>query len=198
MSNSAADTAGVGVPMRRSPYRQAGFTLVEVAVATALALMTLMFATSSLLSSQHSREASEDELDAAATLERAAATLRSLGVTAAFQAYAPNGIGDPYPAPGSGGGAPLLTLGLSDDLDPSLPAQVVVRFFTNETVFDPAFGLPRDLDRDGLATNTNTAQLGGNGQLLATILPFTLTLNYRGTDGGNRSLVWQGFLTTGT
>ena len=173
----------------------AGLTLVEILIAAAVIAVALLVASSSSVRAELSRKEARERSQATAALGAADATLQSLGLTAAFQGYAPSPGGQPFPAAGSGPGAPFLATGLADAADPSQQAQVTVRFFTDETEVVPEFGMPRDLDADGAATNDDTSVLGAGGELLATILPYTLTLTWRGGDGGTQTTTWHGVLT---
>ncbi len=172
-----------------------GLSMVELMLALTLLAIGMLTVTSSITRARSARIEADAESTAIHALEQAGAALRSLGVTAAWQRYAPNNLGEPFPAAGCGPGAPIVAAGLADGDDPSLPASVTVRFFTDETANVNAFGMPRDLDGDGAISNVNTAALGGDGQLLASVLPYQLSLRFRRATGGVHEITWHGMLT---
>lgn len=178
-----------------SAHRRRGLSMVELMVALSLLVVGMLTVTSSVTRARAARQEADQESAAIQALEQAGAALRSLGVTAAWQTYMPNSQGEPFPAAGSGPGAAIAAAGLANGDDPSLPAQVTIRFFTNETASVDTFGLPRDLDGDALATNVNTGTIGGDGQLVATILPYELALRFRRATGGVHEITWHGVLT---
>jgi type II secretory pathway pseudopilin PulG len=179
---------------RRRAARR-GFTLIEALFAASMVLIGLLVIATSLTRSKLTRIEAEQDMSATATLSQAAGTLRARGITGSWQSFFPNGAGAPFPAAGSGPGPHFTAAGLADAADPKKSAEVSIQFFTDETADLPEFGLPRDLDGDGAATNVNTSQLGASGQVMATILPYALSLTFRGPGGGSRTVVWQGVLT---
>jgi type II secretory pathway pseudopilin PulG len=180
---------------RRRGSATRGFTLIETLFATTMVLTGLLIIATSLTRSKLTRVEAEQDMSATATLSEAAGALRARGITSSWQSYFPSIGGAPFPAAGSGPGPHFLAPGLNDAVDPKKPAEVAIRFFTDETADLPEFGLPRDLDGDGAASNANTAQLGSGGQLMATILPYALSITFRGPGGGTRTVTWQGVLT---
>jgi type II secretory pathway pseudopilin PulG len=179
----------------RTRRRCGGFTFVETLIAASMIIAGLFAISTALVRSKFARVEARDDLAAVATLEDATGQLRGLGITAAYLAYAPNGQGQPYPAPGSGPGLPFVAGTLSDPVDPTLRSSVVVQFFTDETANLPEVGLPRDLDGDGLIATTNVAVVAGNGELLARVLPYQLSIAFRTAAGGSSSVTCRGVLT---
>ena len=190
VSSTAETTRGA-----RASRSAGGFSLIETLAAATIILTGLLTLTTSIVRSKSSRVEAEQQMEATSTLQQAAATLQALGVTSGYQAYAPNVSGAPYPATGSGPGAAFLASRLAAAASPSKRASVVVQFFTNETVKRSDLGLPRDLDGDGVATDVNTAKLGADGQLVATVLPYLLSITYRGPGGGATTATCQGVVT---
>src|SRR5262249_36902211 len=154
---------------RRATER--GYSLVEGLFAASMAFTGLFVISRSLNHSDSARVAVQQEMTATATLSKAAGALRAHGITASFRSYSPNGSGLPFPAAGSGPGPHIVAPGLCDPADPAHPAEVTVRFFTDETADLPELGLPRDLDGDGAVSNVDTARVGDDGRLMATTLP---------------------------
>lgn len=172
-----------------------GTTLIEGLFAASMAVTGLLVLSSSLGRTDVGRLAVQQEMTATATLSKAAGTLRAHGITASFKSYSPNRAGLPFPSDGSGPGPHIVAPGLVDVTDPTRPAEVSIRFFTDETADRPELGLPRDLDGDGLASNADISRAGQNGRLMATTLPYALTLRFRGARGEPRSVVWNGVLS---
>jgi Tfp pilus assembly protein PilV len=188
--------AALGDVRRQRRHRlRSGFTFVETLIAASTILAGLLVIASGAVRAKCARVAAEQQIAAATTLERAAAQLRAGSIGNALTLYAPSPNGLPYPAHGSGPGAAFVAAGLADAADPAQPAQVSVRFFTDETEANDAVGLPRDLDGDGMVSDTDTARLGGDGQPVARIVPFELTLTYRGPGGGSVTAMRRGVLT---
>jgi type II secretory pathway pseudopilin PulG len=157
--------------------------LIETVAAASLLVFALLAAAASITRAKLARVTADQETAALSALEQASDTLRARGVTLSWQQF------------GGGGTMVCAAPGLADGDDPKLPARVIVDFLTDETATVPEFGLPGDLDGDGVAATANTAQLGADGQLLATVLPYVLTLRMRGPDGGARTLLWNGILS---
>src|SRR5262249_3081176 len=172
-----------------------GFTLIETLVAATIVLTGLFTMASSIVRSKMTRLEAEQQITANAALRRTAATLHALGRTSAYQTYAPSHCGAPFPAKGSGPGAQFLANGLADASNPASAASVEIQFFTNETANVPQLGLPRDLDGDGVVDNADTSALGADGLLVATTLPYLLSITYRGPGGGATTSTCRGVLT---
>ncbi len=163
---------------------QEGLTLIEVVLSAAVVLVAALIASSAAVRAELARKEARDRSNAFAAIEQAESTLQSLGPTAAYQGYGPTGMRPP-----------LVAAGLSDSANPAQAAQVAVTFFTDETAVASEFGMPRDLDGDGLVTNVDTGTTGASGQLTATILPYSLTLSFRGANGGIQTTQTFGVLT---
>jgi type II secretory pathway pseudopilin PulG len=175
--------------------RRAGFTLIEALITASMVLSGVLVITSTALRSRIGRVAAEQQASALAALEETAARLRALDCNGAWVTYAPAPTGAPFPAAGSGPGLPIAAPGLCDAADPTKPALVVIRFFTDETAFVPSLGLPRDLDGDGATLTTDTTQLGADGQIVARLLPYSLSITFRGPQGGTVTKSLQGAVT---
>lgn len=173
-----------------------GQSLIEGIFAASMAFTGLFVISTSLNRSDLPRMSVQQEMAATATLSNAAGALRAHGITASFQSYRPNAAGLPFPAAGSGPGPHFVAPGLRDAGDPDHPAEVSIRFFTDETADLPELGLPRDLDGDGTATNVDTGRVDGRGRLMATTLPYALTLHFRGAGGEARTITWNGVLSS--
>lgn len=182
---SATNCASNASPKRtRSSFSVRAFTLAEVAVSMgvlAVALTVLLQATVSLA---HSRQISTERHRAATTLSRAVETLQSLGPHDAIVQYGSAGVGLPFAADG-------LSAAVPDATHPN----VEIEFFVDETEDEPSLGLPRDLDGDGEISNSDVAQLGADGNVVATILPVRLSLRWRSKDGAMRTQVWTAVIT---
>jgi len=170
------------VRTRRSRGRR-GFTLIEVVAASSLLVFGLLASAASITRVKMARASADQEAAALSALEQASDMLRARGVTLSWQQF------------GGGGATVCAAPGLADGANAAQPARVTVDFFTDETATVAAFGLPNDLDGDGVAATGNTAQLGADGQLLATVLPYVLTLSMRTPNGGSRTLTWNGILS---
>lgn len=175
---------------RRSSRSTGGFSLIEVLITAGVLGTALMVFGSSMLRANISRQQALEDEDAATALKQSFDMLTTLGPTNAFQGYAPNAVGEPFPAPGSGAGAPFFSLGLQDPLNPGVQAQATVQFFTDETQVLPQFGMPRDLDGDGLATNVDVSILGADGEILADLLPVQVTITWRSAQGALLTRTW--------
>jgi len=179
----------------RTRRRRDGFTFVETLIAASVVLGGLLVISSGMVRAKMARLDAEQQVVAAATLDQAAANLRANSLASALTNYAPNGAGQPFPAKGSGPGPAIFAPGLSDAADPTKQAQVTVRLFTDETAVEPEVGLPRDLDGSGTVDDTDTTRLGADGQPLARVLPFSLTITFRGPGGGSSTATRRGVLT---
>jgi prepilin-type N-terminal cleavage/methylation domain-containing protein len=175
------------LPAKRTPAMR-GFTLVEVTVALALLATALTLLVSSMLSLTHARQVSQERHQVTTAMSRAVETLQALGPTGALVAYAPAPGGEPFPAAGSGSGAPFFVPTVQGD--DGQPLSIEIEFELDETTNDPAIGLPRDLDADGSISNGNVGELGPDGEILASILPLRLRADWRSFDGRIRSLSW--------
>lgn len=160
-----------------------------------MAVTGLLVISKSIHKNDATRVAVQQEMAATATLANAAGALRAHGLTASFQSYRPNGSGLPFPAAGSGPGPHFVAPGLRDASDPDQAAEVSIRFFTDETADLPELGLPRDLDGDGVASNVDTGRVDDHGRIMATTLPYALTLSFRGAGGEARTVTWNGVLS---
>jgi len=167
----------------RRAGRRRGFTLIDVVAASSLLVFALLASAASITRAKLARATADQETAALSALEQASDTLRARGVTRSWQQF------------GGGGKTVCAAPGLSDGDDPTKQARVVVDFLTDETASEPAFGLPGDLDGDGFVGTADTAQLGADGELRATVLPYVLSLRMRGPDGGARTLLWNGILS---
>lgn len=194
MIRSARLREGIAREARRCASIR-GHTLVEGLFAATMAVAGVFVISSSLERTDVARVAVQQEMTATATLSKAAGALRAHGITASFRSYSPSPAGNPFPAAGSGPGPHIVAPGLVDAADPNRPAEVSIRFFTDETADLPELGLPRDLDGDGFVSNADISRSGGNGRLMATTLPYALTLRFRGAGGEARSVTWNGILS---
>lgn len=179
----------------RRPGDTSGHFLLEGLFAASMAVTGLFVISKSIDRNDVARVSVQQEMAATATLANAAGALRAHGITASFQSYRPNGAGLPFPAAGSGPGPHFIAPGLRDASDPDHPAEVSIRFFTDETAELPELGFPRDLDGDGAATNVDAGRVDDRGRLMATTLPYALTLRFRGAGGEARTVTWNGILS---
>jgi len=154
-----------GGSARRDKARQAGFTLVEVAIAVIVLLVGLMALSASAVRVQGLARAARERMAAQNALRAKAEEIRSISRA---------GLADPL-----GWGLHVtnalgaLTSFPVEGLTP-LEGQTTVgsvRLITNETLDDASLGvdlgMPRDLDGDGLATNNAVA---GSARLLPVLL----------------------------
>jgi type II secretory pathway pseudopilin PulG len=192
---AAIEDSGTPSPSSRRARGCSGFSLIETIIAAAMILSALLVVASSIVRSKVARVESEQQMAANAALDEAVATLETLGITSAYQNFAPNSSGAAFPAKGSGPGPAIVADGLKDAATPDNPAQVAIQFFTDETSKLPEYGLPRDLDGDGAVDNKNVATLGPDGELEARILPYLLKVTFRGPGGGAITATRRGVLT---
>jgi hypothetical protein len=113
-------------------------------------------------------------------MARAIETLEALGPTEAWNRYG---------AAGAAGEA-FVVEGVQSPVQGAGDAQLAIAFVTNETADDAELGLPRDLDGDGAIGTTDVTPLGGDGKILATILPVRVTASWKGGNGAVRTLTW--------
>jgi type II secretory pathway pseudopilin PulG len=175
--------------------QESGFTLVESLISATLMVSGVLLITAALVRSKVSRVETQQQAAAISALEEMSARLRTMSCTSAYSTYAPTPQGAPFPAAGSGPGSAIAGDGLCDPAAPAQPALVRVRFHTDETEAAPTVGLPRDLDGDGAVSDVNTAAAGAGGEILARILPYTLSITYRGPQGGSVTRTLDGMIT---
>jgi hypothetical protein len=146
----------------------------------AVVAIGLMVLNGSVIQLHQARQQAQEEAEVLDVLETAADTLRSLEPTVAFQDASSGAITFEAPSLHGAGGA---------------ATQVVIELFTDETANVPELGLPRDLDGDGKISNSTGENLNADGKMQARLVPVRLTLPYRSSDGGNRSVQWYSLLT---
>jgi type II secretory pathway pseudopilin PulG len=178
----------------RCPYNSrtttGGFTLIEAVVVLSILVMGLLAMTSTSVTVNALREADRERRLASSALDSIIEDIKRTAATQVgsdpswsenfIKAYSPGGNPGPeYPVHGlepQDGEASIVTITVTRD----------------ETLTDAEIGanlgMPRDLDNDGLVSNTDV-----NGT--ATILPVIVRLRWAGASG-NRELV-QSFFVLG-
>ena len=169
------------LPVRRRLLRH-GFSIVEVVVATAvlaigmLALTSTTWRVHALTASNEDRRLAQNDLRAITeqimSLSEAALEDPDTWAGTATAAFAPGGTpGNTFDIPGL-------------ERVPGKPAVGTIRLVTDETVTDAQLGLtlgmPRDLDGDGVASNTNVGAT-------ARLLPVILDLSWASGTGSRRA-----------
>lgn len=163
-----------------------GFTFIEVMVATAFAL-TSMLAFSSMMLSAHALRRGNEETQIAGNALRA--IMEQVQSTSASSVAAPNGWGQATVQAFQPGGIPGDVFPVRGLVPmPGFLTVATVQVITDETLTDQqlgvSVGMPRDLDGDGLATNVDVTAT-------ATLLPVVVTLQWSGPKGAR--VVSQGF-----
>ena len=169
------------LPVRQRQLRR-GFSLVEVVVATAvlaigmLALTSTMWRVHALTASNEDRRLAQNDLRAISeqiiSLSEAALEDPDTWSGTVAAAFAPGG------APGNTFDIPGL------ERVPGAPSVGTIRVITDETRTDAqlgvTLGMPRDLDGDGAASNTNVGAT-------ARLLPVVLDLQWAAGSGSRRA-----------
>lgn len=152
-----------------SPRRgnETGMTILELMVAMGIFAMVLLLIMASVIVTEEVRRFAGEKDTAREAMENELARLQSLG----FQ-----GVIDEVAASGVGMNLPFTVLGLDRGMVPSGQVSVVL----DETVADAdlgiEFGMPRDLDGDGLVDNIDTSAT-------ATLIPMVASVTWTGVAG---------------
>lgn len=154
-----------------------GFTLIEITMAMIILVIALMSLSGSTMRSHTLRRQNRERAMAHNAVRSVSERVYSLSTRQAelspetwastiTAALSPGGsIGTSFLVPGLGKGG---------------STQGTIRIFTDETLTDATLeekvGMPRDLDGDGVATNTDVSNT-------ARILPVVVTINWEGITG---------------
>ena len=152
----------------RSTRREAGFTVLEAAVAMGMLAVALLSLWGTLVYCSRSNVAAEQKKRAMNAAQAKIEELKSRPFSTLIAEYGPGGgIGDSF-----------LVRSLDDEIE---QAEGRIIFYTDETdtVTDPTIGLPMDLNGDGDSTDTDVA---GNFQLL----PVKVSIHWDGVLGRQR------------
>lgn len=187
--NSEPET-GEGMRIRiKRPKGTSGFSTVEVAVLALLLLIAVGGLSGSLLSSVQLSRSSEDGATAGAAMRRMAAELSGADFATVWATYNADPNDDPAGA-GTAPGAFFAVAGLTprvDDADgfvgeilfPDQETGVGTTRILREDLDAPLWGLPRDLNADGLID-------GNDRSADAMMIPVTLRLQWRNASGNQQ------------
>jgi prepilin-type N-terminal cleavage/methylation domain-containing protein len=168
-------------PLQRRP-RSSGFSLIEIVVATAVLAIGMLALTSTMWRVHALTASNEDRRLAQNDLRSISEQIIALSEGALEE---PETWAGTVSAAFALGGTPGNTFAIAG-LEPiaGAPSVGTIRVITDETLTDKTLGItlgmPRDLDGDGAATNTNVT---ANARLL----PVVLDLQWSGGSGNRRA-----------
>lgn len=146
-----------------------GVSIVEVVIASALLLVGLLSLVATVLQNYHLDETSRETMLATNAARTQLEQILETDVDDVYATYKPGGtMGDTFSVPG------LLPV------EQGIPAGRIT-LLIDETAIDPRFGLPMDLNSDGIADSTDVSAN-------FTLLPIVVTVTWlSGMDGRQRS-----------
>ncbi|MDZ4774938.1 MAG: hypothetical protein SGI72_17605 [Planctomycetota bacterium] len=176
--------------------KRGGFTLAEVAMASAVLTIAAGGLMSSIIASMALNRVNNETALAQTYARRAVERLQSVDFASTFASFNANAADDPT-GPGTAPGANFDAFGLdplATDVD-GRPGEIIFPTVTigatqqlREDVNDPALGMPRDLNGDGLPPDA--VDHAGDYR----VLPVRVRVQWRGATGP-RSIVVETLLT---
>jgi hypothetical protein len=179
-------------PLRR-PRASTGFTLVEAAVATTVLVIGVLGYVASVTAGDRLMLQNREARRAYTAAQTVFAEMQAQPISSVFQAYNsndnddPNGVTSPghtFTATGIGSCAEGHVDGTGTVRFPSTDGYVL-----RESMVDPALGMPRDLDGDGVISSTPLTKT-------PLILPVEVKVAWRSA-GGPREITVRKFLFGG-
>lgn len=177
-------------PRRPAPRRARGVTLVELVVAMAVLSVALMGLMSTILSSSTLQQNTREKAVAYNHARRLLEEMRSVDFREVYARY--NSTTGDNPAGGASPGSVFTVAGLIPPHSGNPVGEIIFPEsgpgILSETVNNPSMGMPKDLNRDGDALDTDVSAT-------YKILPVKIVIRWRSVGGADTQIEVDSFIT---